>query len=189
EAMPIPETCPLFPISHYGASKAACEAMISAYAHLYGMQAWICRFANVVGSRGTHGIIYDFTQKVKKATGSLEILGDGTQKKSYVLAEDIVDAMLFVLGNAKEQVNIFNLASSSNITVKEITELFAAAVQQKTGNAMKLNYTGGDRGWKGDVPLVILNPARLEKLGWKAKHDSKEAVKMAIAALVDEQGV
>ncbi|MBI1970507.1 HAD-IIIA family hydrolase [Candidatus Woesearchaeota archaeon] len=196
---------PLLPISHYGASKLAGEGMISAFCHLYGMKALIFRFANVVGKRGTHGVIYDFIQKVKRTPERLEILGDGSQQKSYILAEDVADAIIYVLNKYQTSAypimtdqnrghdkphwttEIFNLATATSITVREITSLFAEEYKRRTGEKLELVYTGGDRGWKGDVPKVLLDPTKIESLGWKASCTSQEAVKQAIHDLFDEQ--
>ncbi|MBN2368342.1 GDP-mannose 4,6-dehydratase [Candidatus Woesearchaeota archaeon] len=185
--MPIPEDYgPLFPISHYGASKLACEGLISAFCHMYSMQSWLFRFANVIGERATHGILYDFLMKVKKNPNQLEILGDGNQQKSYLLVTEIVESMLFGVENSKKEVNVYNLASRSSITVKRITELFAEEYKKRSGICLELNYTGGKRGWRGDVPLVLLDPTKIESLGWVSETDSEHAVQNTINYLFDE---
>ncbi len=177
---PTPEDYgPMMPESLYGASKLACEGFISAYCSLYDMRAWIFRFANIVGPNVTHGILADFKKKLENNPNELEVLGDGTQVKSYLHVDDCIDAMLFTIENAKDKVNLFNLGSDDQITVKEITEL----VIQELSPQAKINYTGGDRGWKGDVPKMFLDNSRIKALGWKPKYNSKEAVIESVKSL------
>lgn len=176
--MPTPEDyAPLFPISTYGASKLACEGLIAAYCHLYGFQAWVFRFANVVGPRLTHGAIYDFIKKLKKDRNKLEVLGNGRQKKSYIYVKDCVESMLFCIKNSKEKLNLFNLGTADRITVREIAE----ALLKETGlTKTKIVYKGGSRGWEGDVPQMLLDITKIKKLGWQPKYNSKQAVVQAI---------
>lgn len=171
---------PLMPISMYGASKLSCEALISAYCSTFGMNAWIFRFANVIGPNGTHGVIFDFIKKLQKNPTELEVLGDGKQEKSYVYIDDCVSAMLFAVSKAKEPVNVFNIGSDDTISVSEIAKM---VVEEMKLDA-KLRYTGGARGWKGDVPKMRLSIMKLKALGWKPKHGSRESVRMAIRSLV-----
>lgn len=170
--IPTPEDyAPLLPISLYGASKLACETLISAYCHTFDMKAVIFRLANIVGQMPTHGVIYDFVQKLRKNPNKLEILGDGNQKKSYLYIDDCIEAML--LANIfKKPVEIFNIGSEDWITVKEIAEIIA----KKMNSSPKFKFTGGERGWKGDVPFMLLDVSKIKKLGWKPKHSSKQAI-------------
>ncbi len=180
--MPTPEDYgPLCPISLYGAAKLAAEGLICAFVHCHGpMTAHIFRFANIVGPRSTHGILYDLARKLRRDPGELEVLGNGRQQKSYLWVHDCVDAMLFSAGAATEPVNIFNLASGDNITVNRIAEL---VVQHWTGGAARVNYTGGDRGWVGDVPRMRLDPSRLAALGWTASRTSEQAMEKTIVSM------
>ena len=181
---PIPENYgPLQPISLYGASKLASEGLITAFCHLFGMQAWIFRFANVVGDRATHGVIFDFINKLKQNPEELEILGDGTQKKPYIYVRDCVDGMLYGFQHSDSQVNVFNLANRDATNVAKIGRLL---VEGMGLSSVKLKYTGGNRGWPGDVPQVRLDTSRMEKLGWKPKYTSDEAVRIAIKEILEK---
>ncbi|MCX6818605.1 MAG: NAD-dependent epimerase/dehydratase family protein [Candidatus Aenigmarchaeota archaeon] len=179
---------PLIPISLYGASKLACEGLISAFAGMFDMQAWIFRFANIVGSKsrkiGTT-VISDFINKLKRNPKELEILGNGKQRKSYLLLEDCIDGMLFGLTKAKERVNILNLSAGDNVSVNEIASMIIAEMGPKN---VKIKYTGGDRGWLGDVPVTLLSAEKIKKLGWVAKYNSKGAVELAIRNTVNNYG-
>ena len=175
--IPTPENYgPLIPISLYGASKLACEALITSYCHTFDMRSWIFRFANIVGERGTHGIIIDFINKLKKDPKTLEILGDGQQRKSYIHVSDCVDAILFAVKNSHEMANIFNIGSNDTINSTEIGELIVKEMNLKD---VKFTYTGGKRGWKGDVPRMLLSIERLQKLGWRSTYNSKGSVSAA----------
>jgi UDP-glucose 4-epimerase len=171
------------PISLYGASKFAGEAMISAYAECFGVQAWIYRFGNVVGPRGTHGAALDFLRKLQDKKTELEVLGDGRQAKPYVFVTDCVAAMLFGLERANDRVNIFNIAPPDYTSVRRIAELCVAASPYKDA---AIRYTGGDRGWPGDVPQSRLKADKLDALGWRVSRTSDEAVQQAVAALAKE---
>ncbi|MFC1985399.1 NAD-dependent epimerase/dehydratase family protein [Chloroflexota bacterium] len=168
---------PLLPISLYGASKLAGEGLITAFCHLFNMQAWIFRLANVVGSRVTHGAVLDFIHKLEQNPRELEILGDGKQAKPYLLIEDCISGILFGFQHSTEQVNVFNLGCSSTTSVSTIAQML---VEEMTLPQVKFKYTGGQRGWPGDVPQVRLNTLKMEKLGWKPKHTSDKAVRKAI---------
>jgi len=179
--IPTPEDyAPLLPISLYGASKLACEALISAYCHTFDMKAVIFRLANIIGPRCTHGIIYDFVQKLKKNPNELEILGDGDQKKSYLYIDDCIDAMLLGASKSKNQLEIFNVGSDDWITVREIAEIVSKMMKVHPN----FIFTGGKRGWKGDVPLMRLSIDKLKSLGWRPKFNSKKAVMLTTKALL-----
>ena len=168
---------PLLPSSMYGACKLGAEGIISAFCHMFDMQAWIYRFANVVGDNQTHGVGYDFINKLINDPTKLTILGNGNQSKSYIHVLDILDAMLFVIKNTNEKVNIFNVATDDYITVNEIAQI---VIKEMNLQNVKLEYTGGNRGWKGDVPIVRFNLNKIHKLGWKCKLNSKEAITSSI---------
>jgi len=168
---------PLLPISLYGASKLAAEGLISAFCHLFDMQAWIFRFANVVGARNSHGVIFDFINKLKRNPQQLEILGDGTQRKPYLYIDDCIDGMLFALEHCHERVNVLNLGSDSST---DVTSIAAMLVDAMGLTEVKFSYTGGERGWKGDVPQVRFDITKMKNLGWKPRYSSDEAVRKAI---------
>lgn len=182
--IPLPEDCgPVLPISLYGAGKVASEALITAFCHTFDMQCWIYRFANIVGSRGTHGVIFDFIHKLKKNPEQLEILGDGTQEKPYLCVEDCVDGMLFGFENSSDRVNYFNLGCESTTNVSSIARMVVEGMGLKN---VVFNYTGGERGWPGDVPQVRFNVDKVRKLGWSPKVDSDQAVRRAVKFMVRE---
>ena len=168
---------PLLPISLYGASKLACEGLIAAFCHLFGMQAWIFRFANVVGSRASHGVIFDFISKLRQNPAELEILGNGTQEKPYLYIDDCIDGILFGLKHAQEQVNVLNLGTDSSTNVTAIASMVVEAMAL---SGVKFTYTGGNRGWRGDVPQVRYDITRMKNMGWKPRYSSDEAVRQAI---------
>ena len=176
---------PVLPISLYGAGKLASEGLISAFCHTFDMQAWIFRFANIVGERGTHGVIFDFINKLKKNPRELEILGDGTQEKPYLHVKDCVEGIIFGLENSNERVNVFTLGCDSSTDVTTIANMVVEEMGLKN---VRFKYTGGDRGWPGDVPQVRFNCEKINKVGWKARHTSDEAVRLAVKALVKELG-
>jgi len=186
EIIPTPEDYgPLKPISIYGATKLASEALITAYAHNYGITGAIFRFANVIGPRSTHGVIYDFINKLKKNPKELEILGDGTQTKSYLYIDDCVEGMIFGLEKRKEDIEIFNLGSEDWISVKRIAEI---VVEEMGLSGVKFVFTGGvnGRGWKGDVKYMRLSIEKIKSYGWKPKYTSEEAVRLTARALIKE---
>ena len=182
--IPLPENYgPVLPISLYGAGKVASEALLSAFCHTFDMQSWIYRFANIVGPRGTHGVIFDFLHKLKRNPNELEILGDGNQKKPYLSVEDCVEGILFGFENSNDRVNFFNLGCESTTDVRTIAKM---VVKEMGLESVKFEYTGGDRGWPGDVPQVRFNTEKMEKLGWKPRYTSDQAVERAVKFLVEE---
>ncbi len=173
---------PLFPASHYGAGKLASEAFIASFAENYGIQAWITRFPNVCGERTTHGILYDFVKKLKNNPHELEVLGNGKQAKPYLYVKDLVEAILFVCRNSHEKINYFNLGVEGQTNVTKIAEIVISAMNLNA----KIHYTGGDRGWIGDVPKFAYNLDKIHKLGWKAKLTSDEAVTKAVKHILEQ---
>ena len=187
ETMPTPESYgPILPISLYGASKLASESLISAWAGTFGATAWIHRFANIVGPRGTHGVIYDFIHKLRRDKGVLEVLGNGLQEKSYMDVEDTVSAMLHVIDSSDEGVALYNLGTDETVSVSRIAEI---VVEASGLEGVDIRYTGGDRGWPGDVPRTWLDVRRLDSLGFDAKRTSEEAVRRCAESLIDEIGL
>ncbi len=188
DKLPTPEEYPTIPISLYGASKLACEALIGAYCHTFDMRAWIYRFANVIGRRSSHGVIYDFINKIRSNSKELEILGDGNQTKSYIYVADCIEAILEGLkasarGENKNRVNIFNIGTDDMTTVKRIAEIVCE--EMRVSPKPKFKFTGGKRGWKGDVPIMLLDASKLNELGWKQKYNSEEAVRKAAGDLLN----
>ncbi|MDE1822460.1 MAG: SDR family NAD(P)-dependent oxidoreductase [Euryarchaeota archaeon] len=186
KVFPTPEDYgPLHPESLYGASKLAGEALITAFCHSFDMQAWVFRFANVVGPGASHGVIYDFLVKLERTPDRLEVLGDGRQNKGYLWVEDCVEGMIYATEHAKERVNVFNLAPEDTVSVAEIAQKVIAL----TGARARIEFTGGARGWPGDVPVQNLSGARLRALGFAPKFGSKEVVEKAIRAMKAERKV
>ncbi|HEY78835.1 MAG TPA: NAD-dependent epimerase/dehydratase family protein [Dehalococcoidia bacterium] len=174
---------PLLPISLYGAGKLACEGLVSAYSHLFGIQAWMFRFANVVGGRMGHGVIFDFIHKLRQNPAELEILGDGKQEKPYFLVEDCIDGMFCAFRSSKSLYSVHNLGCESFSLVTRVAEI---VVEEMGLSNVRFKYTGGQRGWPGDVPVVHFDVSEIKKLGWQAKHTSDEAVRIAARRLIQE---
>jgi UDP-glucose 4-epimerase len=178
QELTLPETYgPTLPISLYGAGKLGAEGLISAFCGTFDFQAWIYRFANIVGRRGTHGVIVDFIEKLRNNPKELEILGDGKQCKPYLYVTDCVEAMLFGFKHASDQINLFNLSCDTTTTVTRIAEMVTQEMKLKN---VSFKYTGGKRGWKGDVPHFQLDAQKINRLGWKATLTSDEAIRKAI---------
>ena len=173
---------PLQPISHYGAGKMASEAFISSYGENYGIQSWITRFPNVVGPRSTHGAVYDFVHKLRKTPNELTVLGDGTQEKPYLNVLDLVEAILFVWKVTDQRFNAYNVGNDTRTTVARIAEL---VIEEGPGTA-NIVYTGGNRGWIGDVPKFEYDMSSIAALGWRPSMTSDEAVRVAARAIWEE---
>ena len=173
---------PLIPISTYGASKLAGEALISAYCHMFNLSGRVFRFGNVVGPRQTHGVGFDFLRSLIKDPLKLRILGDGTQSKSYIHVHDVVEAVLLTGSRCAECFAVFNVATDY-ITVTEIAYLAAECAGLAPGS-VKFEYTGGNRGWKGDVPIVRLNTERIRNLGWTCRRNSREALRDSMMSML-----
>lgn len=172
---------PLIPISTYGASKLFGEALISSYCHMFDLSACVFRFGNVVGPRQTHGVGFDFVKKLTQNSKHLKILGDGSQSKSYIYIEDVISAVLLAHEHLKTKYEVYNVATGDYLTVREIAELTVNTVVHS--EEVQFEFTGGDRGWKGDVPIVRLNIDKISKLGWKCKRTSKDAIKDSVTAI------
>ena len=184
--VPTPENYgPLLPISLYGASKLACEALISSYCHTFEMQSWIYRFANIVGERGTHGVLVDFMRKLREDQRELEILGSGRQKKSYLEVRDCVRAMLHCIEHSDEQINVFNIGSEDSVDVTKIADIVARLMGLTD---VLYRYTGGvdGRGWKGDVKVMQLSIEKIKTLGWTPLEGSAQAIETAVKALLKD---
>lgn len=175
---------PMLPVSTYGASKLAGEALISSYCFMFGLTACAFRFGNVVGPRQTHGVGFDFVRRLRADPTKLRILGDGSQSKSYILVTDVVAAVLMAFEKETAPFRVFNVATGDYITVKEIAQLAVECAERKPGS-VHFEFTGGDRGWKGDVPVVRLSTARIQTLGWRCGHTSREALKRSMLAMLE----
>jgi len=184
---PTPENYgPLLPISTYGASKLACEAMIASYAYTYGLRGLILRLGNVIGVRSNHGVIPDFLKKLKQNANSLEVLGDGTQSKSYIHISDCISAIELVVKNfAKSDVRVdaYNVSSADKVTVRRIAEIVLEEAHLDAPIKMTGGVDGG-RGWMGDVKLMQLSNQKLRNLGWKEKYASEMAIREAARELI-----
>ena len=181
--MPTPEDAHLEHISMYGASKLACESMISSYAHNFNIISYIFRFANIVGGRSTHGVTLDFINKLKATPNELEILGDGTQNKSYIYVIDCIDSIFFALENSQESYQVFNIGSQDQIDVKTLAEI----VSKEMGLQPQFKFTGGDRGWKGDIPKMMLDITKIKQLGWAPKYGSEDAIRLTVREILDKE--
>lgn len=177
---------PLIPVSTYGASKLSGEVLIASYCYMFGLTACAFRFGNVVGARQTHGVGFDFVRRLVADPTRLRILGDGKQSKSYIHVSDVVSAVLRANKYERSDFKPFNVATGDYITVNEIAELAVEVVGLKD-RPPALEHTGGDRGWKGDVPVVRLNTDRIQALGWSCKLSTREALKQSIASLLTDK--
>jgi UDP-glucose 4-epimerase len=177
---------PLIPASTYGASKLAGEALIASYCAMFDLRACAFRFGNVVGARQTHGVGFDFIRRLRAQPDRLRILGDGRQSKSYIHVDDVIDAVLLAYRASTQATGrpfeVYNVATGDYITVTEIAEL-AVELAGLTMDQVRLEYTGGDRGWKGDVPVVRLNTDRIRALGWSSKRNTRQALCVSLQAL------
>ncbi len=191
KVIPTPEDyAPLEPISVYGGVKLAAEALISGYAHTFDIKSLIFRLANIIGERSNHGVIYDFINKLKKTPERLEILGDGTQRKSYLHVSDTIEAMLYLFEKFKEEekiYDVYNLGSEDWITVKEIAEIVSRAMNLNPGFYFTGGVDGG-RGWKGDVKFMRLSIEKAKSRGWKPKMNSYQAVERTVRELLESMG-
>jgi UDP-glucose 4-epimerase len=173
---------PMEPISMYGSAKLADEALISTFAHSYGVQSWVFRFANIVGPRQRGNVIPDFIEKLDDDPTELEILGDGRQEKSYMHVTECVDAIRHVVEHADDAYNVYNLGTRTTTSVTDIADI----VSEELGVDPEYSYTGGDRGWTGDVPKMRLSIEKLAALGWEPSIESDEAVRRSARELIDE---
>jgi len=172
---------PMVPISTCGASKLACESLIASYCSMFGLHACAFRFGNVVGPRQTHGVGFDFLRSLRASPKRLRILGDGRQSRPCIHVTDVVDAALCAASMSTQPFSVFNVATDDAVTVTEIADLTVAAL----GLAAKpdFEYTGGPRGWRGDVPVVRLDSTRMRGLGWVPKWNSRDAVRQSLQEL------
>ena len=180
---------PMIPSSPYGASKLAGEALLSAYSAMFGIKCSAFRFGNVVGPRQTHGVGFDFIRRLRRDPSQLEILGDGQQSKSYIHVDDVVSAVLLMSAARQKDFEVFNVATGDYITVLEIA-LLALKVLHLNTEVTKFTFTGGDRGWKGDVPIVRISTERVRNRGWSCSRLCAQALLAAMESMAidDEKG-
>lgn len=169
---------PLAPVSTYGASKLAGEALVSAYCHMFGLEGVAFRFANVIGPRQTHGVTYDFVRKLLADPTRLEVMGNGRQSKSYVHVDDVLDAVLMLRAHPQSPFGVFNVGTDEYVTVAEIADI----VVDVMGLAdVEVDFGTEDRGWRGDVPVVRFSSAKIRALGWANAWSSRDALREAAA--------
>jgi len=173
KVFPTPENAP-YPVqtSLYGASKSACEGLISAYCEGFGMQAWIFRFVSILGERYTHGHVFDFYKQLLENPTQLNVLGNGLQKKSYLYVQDCIDAIFCAVEHANEKINILNLGTDEYCQVNDSI----AWISQSLNLAPQLNYSGGERGWIGDNPFIFLDCSKMRSFGWKPKLNIQQGI-------------
>jgi len=183
--LPTPEDSELRPISVYGASKAAAELILHSYSHLYGIRVVVLRYANIVGPRLRHGVIYDFLVKLSKNPEVLEVLGDGTQRKSYLYVSDAVEATLLAAERANRYFEVFNVGNEDWVSVLEIARIVSEVLGLRPRVVFKSGTPDG-RGWPGDVKFMLLSIEKLKSLGWRPRYSSSEAVRLAATAIAEE---
>ena len=174
----------MIPLTLYGGAKLAAEGLISAWAHTYDFNAIVFRFVGIIGGRMDHGVVHDFVRHLQRDPTHLEILGDGTQRRSFVLIDDCVEAMLFSLGKAKKPFNLIHIGNMDEISINEVSQIVVQAMKLKD---VQLRHTGGKVGWKGDVTSNFIATETLTALGWKPRHSSREAVTEAAGRLAAEK--
>jgi UDP-glucose 4-epimerase len=184
DVFPTPEDVQLIQTSFYGASKAASESIIQAFCEGFGFQAWIYRFVSVVGERHPHGVTFDFYHKLKADPTRMEIIGDGTQRKSYMYIDDCIDGIMLGFEKAKDKVNIFNLGWENYINVNTVADTVTNELGLKD---VKYDYTGGSRGWVGDSPLVHLSIEKIKSLGWQPKVSCEEGIRRTVRWLKENR--
>lgn len=175
----------LHPVSTYGASKLAGEAFISSYCHMFGLTACVFRFANVVGARQTHGVGYDFVNRLFENASVLSILGDGSQSKSYVHVHDVVRAVFLANEKMESKFDVYNVGTDDYLTVEEIANIVIDGMELT--HRVRFEFTGGSRGWRGDVPIVRLNSKKIRALGWQPNHSSKQAIYQSVLAMIAQK--
>lgn len=173
---------PLLPHSHYGAAKLASEAFISSFCENYNLQSWIIRFPNIIGERSTHGVIHDFFKKIKKDKTQLTVLGDGLQEKPYLYVKELIDGILYCYHNSNNKINYFNLGTESSTSVNDIIKIMNNILNINP----KIKYTGGSKGWVGDIPKFKYDLSKVQNLGWKSTMTSNEAVDTTFKLLKDQ---
>jgi UDP-glucose 4-epimerase len=187
EIIPTPETFgPLFPISIYGGTKLACEGLISSYCNNYGIKGTIVRFANVVGSRSRHGVIWDFIKKLKINQKKLQVLGNGKQSKSYIHVNDCVNGLLYSAKHTKKKIDVFNVGNHDMVNVLDIASIVCKTMKLENVKIITSGGTDDGRGWIGDVRKMNLDTSKMRNLGWNPSENSQASVERATLELVSE---
>jgi UDP-glucose 4-epimerase len=171
----------LLPISYYGGAKLASEAFISSYSYMNNLDVTIFRFPNVIGPSLTHGVVYDFIRKLQKNPAVLEILGDGTQHKPYIYIDDLLDAILLVSFDTEKGVHIYNVGVEGTTSVKEIADMICTKLGLQN---VRYKYSGGNRGWKGDVPTFQYDLTKIHNRGWRAAYNSSQAIQVTLDNII-----
>lgn len=184
EQIPTPENIAPIQTSIYGASKFSAEAIIQAYCEYFDIKSYIFRFVSFMGPRYTHGVIFDFMKKLKKNPNSLQILGDGAQRKSYLHVSDGINAILTAIENTHEKTNIFNLGNREWINVMDLADIVIETMGLKD---VEFTFTGGTRGWKGDTPFVHLDIEKISALGWTPKFTVEETIIDTVRYLIKNE--
>jgi UDP-glucose 4-epimerase len=184
DVIPTPESYRGPQTSLYGASKLAAEAFMEAYTSYYGFESYVYRFVSLMGERYTHGVVFDFVTKLRKNAKQMEILGDGSQKKSYLYVKDAVAGILRSIemgGSGKGRVEAYNLGHSDVLTARKVADLVCKAMEL---DGVSYTFTGGKRGWLGDSPIVLLDTSKISKLGWKPTLSVEEAIERTVSYLI-----
>jgi UDP-glucose 4-epimerase len=181
EVFPTPESYHPCQTSFYGASKMGCEAFIEAFCEAYGFKSWLYRFVSIVGERHPHGVTYDFVKKLKANPAKLEILGDGSQRKSYLYIGDCIDGFFLGFEKSDKKVNLFNIGHTEYVGVKKVADIITSEMGLKN---VKYDFTGGSRGWVGDSPFVHLDVSKLKSLGWAPKVSIEEGIRKTVRWLL-----
>jgi UDP-glucose 4-epimerase len=181
KVIPTPENAP-FPVqtSLYAASKVACEGLISAYCEGYGFSGVVFRFVSILGEGYTHGHVFDFVKQLMADNGRLHILGDGRQRKSYLYVQDCLDAMMLVRSRMPEKYDVFNLGVDASCTVRDSVGWICG----RLGASPDMTFSGGERGWVGDNPYILLDTAKIRSLGWKPSLAIQQAVEKTVDFLM-----
>jgi len=185
EAIPVKESSSINPVSIYGASKVACEAFIVSYSRLYGLKSVALRYANVIGSRLNHGVIYDFITKLMRNEGKLQILGDGSQMRSFLHVDDAIEATVKVYGNLNDSFEAYNVGNEDWLTVNDVANIIVEVLGLSNIKYVFESYLGGI-GWLGDVKKIALSVSKMRSVGWRPRYDSKTAVELAARAICQE---
>ncbi|MEL6438054.1 MAG: NAD-dependent epimerase/dehydratase family protein [Cyanobacteria bacterium J06621_8] len=177
---------PLLPLSLYGSSKLSGEAIISAHSHLHGIRATILRFGNIVGSRMSYGIVCDFVSKLRHNPHTLEILGDGQQQRNYLHIEDCISAIASAASkNSKKPWEVYNVGNEDYISAETVANIVSSVILGHSN--VDYQFTGGKRGWRGDVPNLRCDISKMRSLGWKPQRNSAEAVAAASKNFLDNE--
>ena len=182
EVCPTPESYAPLQTSLYGASKYAGEAMIQAYCEYYGMRSFVFRFVSWIGERYSHGVVFDFMKKLRADPTRLQILGDGTQKKSYLYVKDGVNGIMLAIEKSADNKNIYNLGHDEFMNVVDLAKIIFDELGMKN---VKLDFTGGVRGWLGDSPMVHLDTSRVKTLGWRPQTSIEEGIRRTVRYLME----